>query len=376
MITISSFKGLKAKFICFNLVLICLVQSTEAQDKRIVNFFNWADYIGEETIKNFQNEFGIKVNYDQYDSSEMVEAKLLSGNSGYDLIIHSSMYSKRLMPLNIFHEIDTSKLKNINLLDPEIMQLMSKFDPGNQVMIPYSYGSTGIAYNADMIFERFPDAPIGSGDMLYDPEVLSKFADCGVSILDSPTDVIPQALIYLGYQDDTKDPNALREAEDLLLGTRPYIKKFTSTTFLNDLPNGDLCLSMSWAGDYATAKMRAKEAGKDVDLRYFVPSEGGLMWVDILLIPNDAPHKENAYLLLDYLLRPEVSADFVNLTHYASPIPAADEFIEKEILDDPAIYPTPDIMKRIQLSEVMQPKYERMRTRAFTRYKIGYKKKQ
>ncbi len=345
----------------FKLTFLILLITQASHSEEIVNFYNWADYIGENTIENFEEEYGIKVNYDTYDSSEIVEAKLLSGNSGYDLVMHSAMYSKRLMPIGIFHEIDKSKIKNYELINPELLKMLSVVDPGNKMMIPYSYGSTGITYNEDMILERYPDAPIGSGDMLFDPEVVSKFA-----IRDS---------MYLGYPDDSRDPKALREAEDLLLGVRPYIKKFTSTTLLNDLPNGDLCMSQSWAGDYATAKMRSEEAGKEINLKYFVPSEGSLLWLDIMVIPNDARNIKNAYLLIDYLTRPEVSADFVNLTHYASPLPSADKFLKDGVREDPAIYPTPEIMNRLSLTPVDPPKYNRMKTRIFTRFKTGQKRK-
>jgi len=347
------------------------LQTMAKSNEKIVNVFNWADYIGTDTVKNFEKEYGIKVNYDEYESSEMVEAKLLSGRTGYDIVMHSSMYSKRLFPLNIFQKLDKTKLTNWKLLDPKLMAILDTFDPGNNFMVPYSWGSTGIAYNVDMILERMPDAPLDSGAMLFDPEVVSKFKDCGVSILDSPTDVIPIALVYLGYADNTRNPEEIQAAEDLLLSVRPYIRKFTSTTFLNDLPNGDLCVSMSWAGDYATASARAEEVGSDINLAYFVPKEGSLLWVDIIIIPDDAPHTENAYLFLDYLLRPEVMADFVNLTHYASPIPAANAFIDEKILNDPAIYPTPEIMERLFLTEVDPPKYQRQKTRVFTRAKSG-----
>mgnify|MGYP001168998664 FL=1 len=360
----------------FKLIFLMLLIAQPSYSEEVVNFYNWSDYIGENTIENFEEEYGIKVNYDTYESSEIVEAKLLSGNSGYDLVMHSSMYSKRLMPLGIFHEIDKSKIKNYDLIDPELMKMLSKFDPDNRIMIPYSYGSTGITYNEDMILERHQNPPIGSGDMLFDPEVVSKFSDCGISVLDSPTDVVPTALMYLGYPDDSRDPKALREAEDLLLSVRPYIRKFTSSTFLNDLPNGDLCIAQSWAGDYATAKMRAEEAGKNISLKYFVPSEGSLLWVDIMVIPKDAPNLENAYLLLDYLTRPEVSADFVNLTHYASPIPAADKFLKEGIKEDTAIYPSEEVMSRLSLTEVDPPKYNRIKTRIYTRFKTGQKREE
>ena len=355
-------------------ILLILLIAQASHSEGVVSFYNWADYIGENTIENFEQEYGIKVNYDTYESSEIVEAKLLSGNSGYDLVMHSAMYSKRLMPIGNFHKVDKSKLKNVGLINTKLMEMLSVFDPGNEMMIPYSYGSTGITYNEDMILERLPDAPVSSGAMLFDPEVVSKFADCGISVLDSPTDVIPTALAYLGYRDDSLDPKELREVEDLLLEVRPYIKKFTSSTLLNDLPNGDLCMAQSWAGDYATAKMRSEEAGKTINLKYFVPSEGSLLWLDIMVIPNDAPNLENAYLLMDYLMRPEISADFVNLTHYASPIPSADKFLKDGVREDPAIYPTPEIMNRLTLTPVDPPKYNRMKTRIFTRFKTGQKR--
>jgi len=200
------------------------LQTMAQSNEKIVNVFNWADYIGTDTVKNFEKEYGIKVNYDEYESSEMVEAKLLSGRTGYDIVVHSSMYSKRLFPLNIFQKLDKTKLTNWKLLDPKLMAILDTFDPGNNFMAPYSWGSTGIAYNVDMVLERLPDAPLDSGDMLFNPEVVSKFKDCGVSLLDSPTDVVPQALVHLGYPDNTRDPKAIQAAEDLLLSVRPTSK--------------------------------------------------------------------------------------------------------------------------------------------------------
>jgi putrescine transport system substrate-binding protein len=300
-----------------------------------------------------------------------VETKLLTGGTGYDVVVHSGQYSARLIPLGIFRPLDRSRLPSWQHLDPAVLKILEHYDPGNVYSAPYMWGSTGFAYNVDLVKERIPDAPLDSGAMIFDPAVLSKLADCGVSFLDSPTDVIPMALVYLGHDANSTDPEELRAAEALLTAVRPYVKYFSSARILNDLPNREVCIAMSWSGEYALARERAAEAGVDIHLAYSVPREGSVFWFDGIFIPADAPHPENAHRFIDFLLRPKVIAAITNETRYANAVIASQPFLEPEILADPAIYPTPAVVRLLQLPKSFAPKTERLRTRAFARVKAG-----
>ena len=287
-------------------------------EEPVVNVYNWADYIGQTTLSDFEREYGIKVNYDVYDASPTVDAKLMAGRSGYDVVVHSAGYSSRLQEVGIYRPLDRSQLTNWHHLDADLLDQFALFDPGNRYGVPYMWGTTGFAYNEAIILSRMPDAPVGSARMLFDPEVVSRFADCGISILEAPTEVIPMALMYLGRDPNSLAPEDLKAAEGVLQAVRPYIKYFSATKFLLDLPAGELCLAGSWSGDYAVAATRAREAGLDLTLKYSVPSEGGAIWFDAAYIPADAPHPGNAHLFLNYLLRPEVIAAITNDTGYAN----------------------------------------------------------
>ena len=351
--------------------LLLHVADTRAGEPPVLNVYNWADYIGRTTLADFEAETGIRVNYDTYESSEVVEAKLLAGSTGYDVVGHGGQYSARLIPLGIFRPLDRSRLPNWKHLDPGVLQVLAEYDPGNVYAAPYMWGSTGFAYNVDMVRERIPDAPVGSGALIFDPRLMAKLADCGVSFLDSPTDVIPMALVYLGHDANSTDPEHLRAAEALLQAVRPYVKYFSSARMLNDMPNREVCVAMSWSGDYATARGRAAEAGIEIDLAYTVPREGSIFWFDGFFIPADAPHPENAHRFIDFVLRPDVIAKITNQTRYANAVPAARPFMEPEILADPAIYPTESVIRLLQLTRNLPPKTERLRTRAFARVKAG-----
>ena len=340
-------------------------------EERILNVYNWADYVAPETIAEFEKEFGIKVNYDLYDSTEVVEAKLLAGKTGYDVVVHGARYSARLIPIGVYQPLDFSQLPNLQNLDPWVLEAMAPYDPDNLFGIPYMWGSTGFAYNIDMVRERMPDAPLDSGDMIFDPEVLSRFADCGVSFLDEPTDVIPMAMIYLGHDPNSMEPEHIAEVEALLKSVRPYIRYFSSAKMINDLPNEETCIAMSWSGDYAQAMQRATDVGADIRLAYTIPEEGTMLWFDGIFIPSDAPHPENAHLFLNYLMRPEVIAEITNFTHYANGNLASQPFIHPEVLSDPAVYPTPVEQERLQAGFVFGPKLERRRSRTWARVKTG-----
>ncbi len=343
----------------------------EKPEEPVLNVYNWSDYITREALADFEREYGIRINYDTYDASEIVDAKLLAGGTGYDVIVHSTQLISRLVPLGLFLPLDRGKLPNWKNLDPEILQAMLPYDPGNAHAVPYMWGSTGIAYNVDMVAERMPDAPLDSAAFFFDPEILSKFADCGVSFLDSPTDVVPLALSYLGYDGNSQDPDELDEAERLLSGVRPYIKYFSSSRLLIDLPSKEVCVAMSWSGDYAQALDRAEEAGIDIRLAYFVPKEGSPLWIDSLVIPADAPHPGNAHLFLDYLMRPEVIAGISNYVYYANANLASRPYLRPDVRDNPAVYPPPEIRAILFPPAILPPKNERKRTRLWARVKTG-----
>lgn len=353
------------------LVTILFAGSLHAAEEKVLNIYNWADYIAPDTIANFGREFGIKVNYDLYDSTEVVEAKLLAGNTGYDLVVHALRYSARLIPIGVYQPLERSKLPLWTNLDPWVLQVMAGYDPGNRYGMPYMWGTTGYAINVDMVRQRMPDAPLGSGAMLFDPDVVSRFADCGVSFLDEPTDVIPLVLQYLGLDPNSLKPEDIAAAEAQLKLVRPYIRYFSSSRLINDLPNRELCVAMSWSGDYAQAMNRAKEVGVDVNLAYYTPREGTVYWFDGVFIPAGALHPQNAHLFLNYLLRPEVIAAISNETRYANANLASFPFMLPEVANDPAAYPSQQERDRAVLGYIFGPKEERRRTRAWSRVKTG-----
>ena len=284
----------------------------------VVNIYNWADYIAPDTLKNFEAEFGIKVNYDTYDSSEVVDVKLLAGNSGYDVVVHSNQFSSRLTPIGVFRKLDFSRLPNVANLDPAVMQSIDTYPNVRGYQVPYHWGSTGYAWNVEMVRARLPDHPMDSADVLFDPEVVAKLADCGVTLLDGPTDLFPMVLAYLGLDPNATDEKSLDAAEAQLNKVRPYIRYFSNQKMISDLPNKEVCVAMSWSGDYAQAATRAEEAGIEIELAYTMPKEGSGLWIDGLFIPSDAPNMDNAYLFINYLLRADVAADIANTVFYAN----------------------------------------------------------
>jgi len=336
-----------------------------------LNIYNWSDYINPEAIPDFEREFGIQVTYDIYDSSEIVDTKLMTGNSGYDIVVHASSFTARLAPAGIFHQVDFDRLPNWHHLDPTLIRKADeKYSNGLQG-VPFFWGTTGIAYNVNLIKQRMADAPVDSSALIFDPEVIAKFTDCGISFLDDPTSVIPMAMLYLGYPANSVDLEHLREVEQLVKSVRPYVTYFSSTKMLQDLPSEEVCIAMSWSGDYSVASNRAREAGIDIELDYIIPKEGSGMWFDNLYIPADAPHKENAYLFLNYMLRPEVIAASTDYIGYANANKSATPLVDPKIAENIAIYPDASTLERLQTTEVLAPKEERKRSRTWTKIKTG-----
>lgn len=347
------------------------VPVSDARAEGELNVYNWSDYIGEDTIANFEKEYDVKVRYDTYDGNETLEAKLVVGNTGYDIVFPSSSFFARQIKAGIYMPLDRSKLTNWSNLDQWVLKQQAGYDAGNVYAVPYMWGTNGVTYNVDMIKERMPDAPVDSLRMIFDPEVVSKFQDCGVSLLDSPEDVFPLALAYMGKDPTSQNPDDIVAATEMLMKIRPYIQLFDSQQYLNALPNGDRCIAMTWSGDYAVAAARAEEAGLDINIAYSVPKEGSNIWFDAMLIPKDAPNPENAHLFLNYMLRPDVIAACTNYTYYANGNKAARPLVLPEILEDPAIYPDEETQQRMFPSVVRDEEVQRVITREWTRLKTG-----
>jgi putrescine transport system substrate-binding protein len=336
-----------------------------------LHVYNWADYIGKDTIAQFERTTGIKVVYDTYDADETLEAKMMAGDSGYDVVSTSTDYFSRQIKAGIYRPLDRALLPNWNNLDPHILAIEAQADPDNRHAMPYLRHVNGFAYNVDMIRARMADAPVDSLDMIFKPGIIRHFADCGVTFLDSAEDVLQLALNYLHLDPNTAQPEDYKRAEQLLLAVRPYIRAFDSSEYMNGLANGEFCISMSWSGDYATSRARARAAGVDVHLAFTVPKEGANGSFDAWLIPADAPHPLAAHRFLNYILEPRVIAAITNEIHYANDNRAADAYVNPQILNDATIYPTAAVETRLYTAREVGPALERLRTRTWTRIKTN-----
>ena len=348
------------------------ITSHAAQAEEVVHVYNWVDYIGETTLDDFTKATGIKVVYDTYDAAETEEAKMLAGSSGYDVVLHSGSQLPKFIQAGAFQKIDRSKLPNYDNQDAGILKIVENWDPGNEYSVVYMWGTTGITYNLDMVKERLGDnAPMGTLDILLKPELAAKVADCGISVLESPRDVIPMVLSYLGKDPNTEDPADYDAVVEAFKPVRQYIKTFDASNYLNAIPNKELCVINNWSGDYATASTRASEAGVEISLAYEVPASGSPAWFDVWAIPKDAKNVENAYKFLNFMLDPKVIAEATNYTYYANANAKAAEFVLKEIMEDPAIYPNDEIKKRLWTNKSLSPAAQRALTRAWTKIKTG-----
>lgn len=337
-----------------------------------LHFYNWSDYIAPDTIANFEKATGIKVVMDVYDSNETLEAKLLAGSSGYDLVVPTSTYLQRQIAADVYQPLDKSKLPNLANLDPALLAVASRADPDNAHSVIYLWGTNGVAYNPAKVAERLgPDFRVESWSVVFDPEVVSKLADCGVTMLDSATEMIPLVLNYLGLPPQSTDAGDLEKAAATIAAVRPYIRYFNSSQYLNDLANGEICVAVSFSGDAFIAADRAAEAGAGVEVEYAVPDEGAMVWFDMLAIPADAPNPEAAHAFINYLMEPEVIAEVTDYVSYPNANKPATELIDAEIRDNPAIYPTPEIMARLFPEPVPDARGGRAMTRVWTSARTG-----
>jgi putrescine transport system substrate-binding protein len=348
-----------------------LVAGAQAVEEKTLHIYNWADYIDPAMIEAFEKEYGIKVKYDLFDSYETLDAKLLTGKTGYDIVFPGNIYAAREIPAGVYRKLDKSALTNWGNLDPFVLDALAVYDPGNEHGVPYMWWTNGFTYNVDAIKERLPDAPVDSLDMLFKPEVVSKFANCGVTFLDSPNDVIQLALSYMGKDPNTKNPEDIAAVEEMLMKVRPYIHRFDSVGYLDGLAGRDVCLAMTWSGDFSVAKSRVEDAKTGVTLDYTVPKEGAVLGFDAMMIPSDAPHPENALLFMDYVLRPDVGAAIANFIGYATANKAAWPMVSEELRNDPRVYPTEEVRKRLYPESVQSEEMTRKITRMWTRFKAG-----
>jgi putrescine transport system substrate-binding protein len=349
-----------------------LATQAVAQSARVVNVYNWSDYIDPKVIEDFTSETGIKVQYDTFDANETLETKLLAGKSGYDLVVPTAYFLERQVKAGVFQKLDKSKLKNLGNVWPDIAKRLAVYDPGNQYAVNYMWGTTGIGYNVKAMRDRLgPSGTIDSWDIVFKPENLAKFKDCGVHMLDSADDIVPAALHFLGLNPNSNDPKDLEQAAELLEKIRPAVRKFHSSEYLNALAAGEICLVVGWSGDIKQSQKRALEAKNGVEIDYSIPKEGAQMFFDNLSIPKDASHVDEAHAFINYLLRPEVAAKNSNLVAYANGNLASQKYIDKAVLDDKSIYPDAATMDRLYTVSARDQKSQRFVNRLWTKIKTG-----
>ena len=349
---------------------IALFTGAAAQE-RVVNVYNWSDYIDPRVLEDFTKETGIKVTYDTYDNNEIVETKLLAGKSGYDVVVPSGPFLQRLIKAGAFQKLDKAKLPNLTHMWPEVMQRLQVFDPGNQFAVNYMWGTTGIGVNVRKVRERLGTQPLNTWDIVLKPEFATRLKDCGVQVLDAPEDVFPNVLNYLGLNPDSKKPEDLQRAGDTMFRVRGAVQKFHSSEYVKGLANGDVCMAVGYSGDVIQAKKRAEEAKNGVEVQYIIPREGALMWFDSFAIPAGAKNAAEAHEFINYMMRPEVAAANTNFVAYASGNLAAKQFVKPELLNDPSVYPDEATFKRLFTNTAYDERSQRTVTRAWTRVKTG-----
>lgn len=337
-----------------------------------VHVYNWYDYIGPTTLADFKRDLGITPVYDTFDSAEVLENKLLTGGSGYDVVVASNFSLPTLIKAGVLEPLDPAKLPHYQHMDPELLAKLASNDPGNRYAVPYMWGTNGIGYNVDKVRAVLGDkAPVDSWDLLFKEENLAKLSQCGVAMLDSPSEILPVVLHYLGLPPNSKDPAHYQQAEALLLKLRPHIAYFNSSKFITDLANGDICVALGWAGGMLDAKAGAEEAKNGVRIEYSLPKEGAPVWFDTLVLLKDAPHPKQGLAFIDYLMRPEVVAPITDYLRYPNGNRGATPLLSAETRNNPAVYPSAETMARLYTLEPLPKKTERIRTRVWSRVKSG-----
>ena len=342
-----------------------------AQEEKVLHVFNWSDYIAEDTVPNFEKQSGIKVTYDVFDSNDVLETRLLAGNSGFDVVVPSASFLERQIKAGVFQKIDKSQIPNLKNMDPDIMNRVGLHDPNNEYSVPYLWGTTGIGYNEDKIKKILGEARPDSWNYLYDPKLAAKFKDCGISLLDAPDEILKTVLAWMGRDPNSQKEEDLKAAEAKLMPIRPFVRKIHSSQYIDDLANGDLCIAVGWSGDILQARDRADEAGQGVKIKYAIPKEGTIVWFDMLAIPADAKHPKNAHAFINYLMEPQVAANNSNFVNYANGNAASLPMVSDEVKNDPGIYPTPEVKAKLFPSLAYGEDFQRLMNRMWTKFQTG-----
>jgi len=344
-----------------------------AQEEKILNIYNWSDYIAEDTIANFEKETGIKVRYDTYDNNEIVHAKLVAGKTGYDIVVPSSTFARLQIDGGLFAKLDKSLLPNLKNLDPDIQAQIANLDPGNQYLVNWLWGYTTVGINTAKVKAALGSEPIPENvwELVFNPKYVSKLKSCGVSVLDSATEVLPAALHYLKKDPYSKNPSDYKQAGELLKSIRPHITLFSSSGYINDLAGGSICLSLGWNGDINIARARAIEGKTGQDIVALVPSTGGILFFDMMAIPADSTRPKNAHLFMNYVMRPEVAAALTNKVKYANPNKESRKLIRPEIANNPSSFPTSKEMAVMVAPKALTNDVRRLATRTYTGFKTG-----
>ena len=350
---------------------LALGLNTLAQAAGTVHIYNWSDYIGEDTLAQFEAATAIKPLYDVFDSNETLEGKLLAGRSGYDIVVPSNHFLGKQIKAGAFQKLDKAKLPHWNNLDPALLKQLEANDPGNQYAVPYLWGTNGIGYNVEKVKAVLGVEQIDSWAVLFEPENMAKLSQCGVSFLDSADEMIPSVLNYLGLDPNSTDPEDYAKAEAKLLAVRPYVTYFHSSKYIGDLANGEICVAAGFSGDILQAADRAEEAGKGIEIAYSIPKEGGNLWFDMLAIPADAANVEQAHAFIDFLLQPQVIAEVSDYVGYANPNTQAGALMDQEVRNDPSVYPPQAVLDKLFISAELPVKVQRLMTRSWTKIKSG-----
>jgi putrescine transport system substrate-binding protein len=343
----------------------------ETDAEKVLNVYNWSDYIDPELLKQFETETGIKVVYDEMDNNDILDTKLRAGRSGYDVVAPSASYLANQIKANIYQKIDRTKIKNWGNLDPAILKALTAFDPGNEYAVNYMWGTSGIAYNEEKIKEIDPNAPVNSFAMFYDPNTIKKFQKCGVSLLDAPGEILGTVLIYLGKNPNSESLEDLKTAEKVLMSIRPYVRKIESSAYIDNLANGEWCLVLGWSGDVLQAATRAEENKQPFHIKYHIPKEGAVQFFDNFAIPVDAAHVKNAHLFIDFMNRPEVAAKNSSYISYANGNSASLPMIDPAVKDNPDVYPPADLAAKLVPDLPESPEFTKELTRVWQRFKTG-----
>lgn len=347
--------------------------SSFADEEKVLNIYNWSDYIAPDTISNFEKETGIKVRYDNFDSNETLHAKLVAGKTGYDIVVPSSQWAKIQIDGGLLQKLDKSKLPNWKNLDPGILAQLSKLDPGNQYLVDWLWGYTTVGINVDKVKAALGNMPMPDNvwDLVFDPKYMQKLKSCGVSFLDAPSEILPAALHYLGKPSYSKNIADYNEAYNVLKPIRPYVTLFSSSGYINDMANGSICVALGWSGDINIARQRAIDNKSGQKIEALIPKNGGLAFFDTMAIPVDAPHPNNAHLFINYILRPEVDASLTNTVFYANPNKASLKYVIPAVANNKSIFLSEEDQKKLAMPDAVNNDIRRTMTRLYTRFKTG-----